>query len=197
MFKASPACGIVATLLLVAAASSPIAAQAQVYKCPQANGTVGFQGTPCANTAKPAARPSAADLNAQRAQQPAAATPYEDPYATNVNSRPHPVAPTTQAPMAPEPRTPQPATPQSTIVADVKARNERDARQQAAQAAHDQNDHAARQQRCNDAVHNVDVLRQQRPVYTLDNKADRHYVDDKDRARTLADAEQQMAAACN
>ncbi len=52
-------------------------------------------------------------------------------------------------------------------------------------------------QRCETAKQQVDVYRTARPVYTLDNKADRHYVEDAERAAKLATWQRAMAESCN
>ena len=71
----------VAVLVL---ASLPAAARAQVYKCtPAGGGHVIYQSTPCPVPGKPAAHPTAAQLNAERASNPAPARPpvaADDPY---------------------------------------------------------------------------------------------------------------------
>ena len=179
-------------MLVGVTAGLPFAAQAQVYKCAQANGTVTYQGTPCTIAGSPPARPTAAMLNAQRSSAPAGSKAYDDPYASSLSSRPHldaPLAQKSQAPAAGEPK--------SNAVADVQARNAREAQSQAAQQAHSHDQTLARQLNCQTAIRSVDALRQQRPVYTLDSKAERHYVEDADRQKALAEAQQQMASSCN
>ena len=181
-------------MLVGVIAGLPLAAQAQVYKCAQANGTVTFQGTPCTIAGSPPSRPTAAMLNAKRSSAPAGSTPYVDPYASSLSSRPHleaPLAQNSQAPAATAAET------KSNTVAEVQARNAREAQSQAAQQARSHDQTLARQLNCQTAVRSVDALRQQRPVYTLDSKAERHYVEDADRQKALAEAQQQMATACN
>lgn len=197
MIKASPAWGMVAVLVGVLA-GSPFEAQAQqVYKCPQSNGTIGYQATPCATSEKPPSHPTAAQLNAQRAAAPRDDKPYDDPYATSVSSRPHPQAPIVQAPPSPFAPAPAPAQTQSTssLVADVQARNRRDISQQAALDAH-RNDKVVNSAACNTARGNLGVLNEQRPVYSYDNKGNRVYVEDKNRAATIAQTQQQISANC-
>ncbi len=197
MIKASPAWGMGAVLIGVLAAA-PFAAQAQqVYKCPQANGTIGYQATPCPTNDKPPAHPTAAQLNAQRAAQPKDDKPYDDPYANSVSSRPHPQAPAFVAPPSPFAPAPAPAQTQSTssLVADVQARNRRENQQQAYQNAH-RNDKVVDTAACNTARRNLGVLNEQRPVYSYDNKGNRVYVDDKDRASTIAQTQQSIASYC-
>lgn len=193
MFKASPALGLV---LLLAA---PLAAQAQVYKCAQSNGTIGYQSTLCPVAAKPGPHPTAAQLNAQRAAAPQDAKPYDDPYKNSVNERPSPDTPSPSLAgtwSSPEPQ-PRPAAPQSTssLVADVQARNRRESDRQAYIDAH-RNDKQVNMAACNAARRNLGVLNEQRPVFHYDNSGNRVYVDDKDRASTTAQAQQSVAANC-
>jgi len=188
-----------AALLL---AALPFVAQAQVYKCPQANGTTGYQSTPCATGAKPSNRPTAAELNAARAAQPKAESrPYVDPYATPVDQRPHPGVPSLQSsfkapPAPPAPTAPSP-TPGSQLTAEVQARNKADNQRQAAEEAHRKDNSPARQANCNAARHNLGVLKEQRPVFSYDNKGNKQYVEDKDRAGAVAKAEADVASNCN
>jgi hypothetical protein len=188
----SSPCRVLAATFIGVIAGLPLSAQAQLYRCQQDNGTVAFQGTPCPSAAKPPSRPTAASLNAQRASTPSPAKPYDDPYASSPGSRAQLAAPT--PPAAPA----MPAqTSKSTLVAEVQARNARDAQAQANQQAHAHDPTLARQINCQTAMHNVDALRQQRPVYSLDQQADRHFIEDADRPKALADAQRQMADACN
>jgi hypothetical protein len=185
-----------AALLL---AALPWLAQAQVYKCPQANGTTGYQSTPCATGAKPSNHPTAAELNAARAAQPAAeARPFSDPYATPVDARPHPTMPPLQSSFKAPPAPPAPPAPTgSQLTADVQARNKADNQRQAAEEAHRKDNSVARQVNCNTARHNLGVLKEQRPVFAYDNKGNKQYVEDKDRAGALAKAEADVASNCN
>lgn len=188
-----------AALLL---AALPLLAQAQVYKCPQANGTTGYQSVPCATGAKPSNHPTAAELNAARAARPAAETrPFSDPYATPVDARPHPAMPPLQSSFKAPPAPPAPpapvATPGSQLTADVQARNKADNQRQAAEEAHRKDASLARQVNCNASRHNLGVLKEQRPVFSYDNKGNKQYVEDKDRAAALAKAEADVASNCN
>ena len=200
MFKASPAWRVGAAMLIGALAAAPLAARAQVYKCPQANGTIGYQATPCPTNAKPAGHPTAAQLNAEKAASPTSRDdkPYDDPYASSVGSRPHPQAPIIQAPPSPNGASPAPASAQqnsSSLVADVQARNRRENQQQAYQEAH-KNDKVVNMAACNSARHNLGILQEQRPVFSYDNKGNRVFVEDKDRANTIAETQRAIAANC-
>lgn len=185
-----------AVLLLAALAAAPFATQAQVYKCAQANGTTSYQSTPCPASGKPSAHPTATQLNAQRTVSKDD-KPYDDPYANSVESRPHPQAPSFQVPASPNDAAPAPAPAQKTsnLVAEVQARNRRENEQQAVQDAH-RNDKRVDMANCNSARRNLGVLSEQRPVFSYDNKGNRVYVEDKDRASRIAEAQRAVAASC-
>lgn len=195
MSKARPARRLDAILVAALLAAAPLVAHAQVYKCVQANGTTGYQSTPCAAGDKPAGHPSVAQLNAQRAAAPKDDKPYEDPYAGDVSSRPHPQVPVTRAPASREDFTPAPGRSTSSLVADVQARNRRENQQQAYMEAH-KNDKRVDMTACNAARHNLGVLNEQRPVYSYDNKGNRNYVEDKDRAGRIAETQRLISENC-
>ncbi len=102
-----------------------------------------------------------------------------------------------QAPPSPFAPAPAPTQTQSTssLVADVQARNRRENSQQAALDAH-RNDKVVNSAACNTARGNLGVLNEQRPVYSYDNKGNRVYVEDKNRAATIAQTQQQISANC-
>jgi hypothetical protein len=199
MLKTSRAWRIGTVLAASALAAAPFAARAQVYKCAQANGSAAYQSTPCPTNTKPAPHPTVAQLNAQRAATPKDDKPYDDPYKNSVSERPHPAPPslgvgTANAPPRPTTR-PEAQSSTSSLVADVQARNKREDQQQAYQEAH-KNDKAVNMAACNTARNNLGVLKEQRPVYSYDNKGNRVFVDDKDRANTLAEAQRSIVASC-
>lgn len=198
MFEASPSRRVGAAVLVGVLAGAPLAAQAQIYKCTQANGSVGYQSTPCPSGTKPAGHPTAAQLNAGQAAAPRDNKPYDDPYASSVDSRPHSQAPAVQAPASPfAPAQPAAATQNtSSLVADVQARNRRENQQQAYQEAHKNDRTAANAAACASAQHNLGVLKEERPVYSYDSKGNRVFVEDKDRAGTIAQTQQAVAANC-
>ena len=193
MSKASSARRMAAALAVAALAGLPLFAHAQVYKCPQPNGTIGFQATPCPTSGKPAPHPTSQQLNAQRASAPAAGKPYDDPYASNVGSRPYLQAPAAQQQSAPNDTAAARKT--ANLVADVQARNRRENQEQAYQDAH-KNDKSVDTAACNSARHNLGVLNEQRPVFSYDNKGNRVFVEDKDRAARIAEAQRAIAASC-
>ena len=148
----------------------------------------------------PAAHPTAAQLNAQEAAKPKDDKPYDDPYKNSAGERPRPAAPsfgagTANVPVRPQTR-PDEQKPTSNLVADVQARNRRENQQQAYAEAHKNDMTPARAQACGAARHSLGVLSEQRPVYSYDNKGNRVFVEDKDRAAALARAQQQVAENC-
>lgn len=199
MFKASPAGGLGAAALIGVLAGLPLAAPAQVYKCALANGTIGYQGTPCPAHDKPAASPTVAQLNAQQAAAPRSDKPDDDPYAKSADPRPYAQTPSFQAPPSPTGVAPAAAQPRATstsrLVAEVQARNHRDAQQQAWKEAHS-NDKVVDLGACNAASYNLTLLKEQRPVYSYDSKGNRVYVEDKDRAAKIADTQRTISANC-
>lgn len=195
----SPAGSLGAAMLVAALAGSPLAARAQVYKCTQANGSVGYQSTPCPAGTKSAPHPTAAQLNAQDAAKPKDDKPYDDPYRNGASERPRSAEPSPGAGTANVPGRPQ-APPQeqsqtSRLVADVQARNRRESERQAYQEAH-KNDKTVNMAACNSARRNLSVLNEQRPVYSYDNKGNRVYIEDKDRPNNIAEAQRSIAASC-
>jgi hypothetical protein len=200
MLKPMPACSLGAGLLVAGLAGAPLAAHAQVYKCTQANGSVGYQSTPCPAGTRPAAHPTAAQLNAQEAARPKDDKPYDDPYKSGASERPYPAEPSVGAGTATIPGVPQaqPAeqSQASRQVADVQARNRRESQQQAYAEAHKNDMTPARAQACGVARHSLGVLSEQRPVYSYDNKGNRVFIEDTDRAAALARAQQQVAENC-
>jgi hypothetical protein len=175
MFKASPAGGLGAAALIGVLAGLPLAARAQVYKCAQANGTVGYQGTPC----------------------PTRARPYDDPYAKSADSPGNAQAPSPRAPPSPTgvASVQPPSTSTSRLVAEVQARNRREAQQQAWKDAHG-NDKVVNLGACNAARYNLPILNEQRLVYSYDKAGNRVYVEDKDRAAKIAETQRTIAATC-
>ena len=94
MFKASSARGLGAAMVAGILAGLSFAAQAQVNKCTQADGSVSYQSTPCAVDAPPPARVTAAQLNAaQRAQDRARARAAASASASSANSHARAPAP--------------------------------------------------------------------------------------------------------
>ena len=198
MSKPSIPCAIAAVVLPGALACLPLVAQAQVYKCRQADGTTSFQSSPCPGSIK--APVPATPVNRAAKSGGSASEPYFDPYAQAANSgqrgtlalqpaRPVPAAaPAPQAVPVPKPvrAMPDPAT-----TSPVSAENER-IRQENEQIR-------ARNKvvNCNNAKQQLGVVQAQRPIYTTDNKGERHYAEDKDRQKIADAAQQRVNAECN
>lgn len=66
-----------------------------------------------------------------------------------------------------------------------------------AQAQRAQAEAYSRSVRCNAARHNLGVLKTERPVFSYDNKGDRQYIADADRAGAAAQARQGVAENCD
>ena len=195
MFNPSSACSRGAAMLAGVLAVAPLMAHAQAYKCALGNGSTAYQSTPCPTNAKPAPHPTAAQLNALRAATPKDDKPYDDPYKNSVSERPHPQAPAFQAPQSPYSVSPGAtrAPDTSTLVADVQARNRLANKQAAFNETHPSEQRMAN---CQTARENVNVLNEQRPVYTYDDKGNHKYVEDKDRPAAIATARQQVTDNC-
>ena len=96
MFKALSARRIGAVALVGALAAPWLAAQAQVNKCPQADGSVSYQSTPCDVGEARAERVSAAQLNAAQRAKEARAHP-KPAAASGAHARPRASKPASSA----------------------------------------------------------------------------------------------------
>lgn len=184
--------------LLLVASSLHAGAHAQMFKCKGADGQVSFQGVPCtAGTTdmNPPPRPAATEANPvlpRRDSKPGA----------NWDTGPRPATPSLPSPVA----TPAPSNPPAPPAAPRVAREPRQSpqaaeleRQQAEQRSAEDAKAAAfnRMQRCNHARQQLGVARTERPIYWYDNKGERQYVSDANRAATTAAAEKRVAEECN
>ncbi len=95
MFKALSARRIGAVALVGALAAPWLAAQAQVNKCPQADGSVSYQSTPCGVGEARSERVSAAQLNAAQRAKEARAHPTA--AASSAHARPRASKPASSA----------------------------------------------------------------------------------------------------
>jgi hypothetical protein len=78
-------------------------------------------------------------------------------------------------------------------VETIRARREQEAREQEAASARAYN----KSTRCNNARRQLDIAKGNRPIYSLDNKGERNFVSDDQRAGVVKDAEMRVAAECN
>jgi len=198
MFHPSPASRRALVALCAAFAGLPLAAHAQVFKCTKPDGSVAFQASPCPGSIK-AAPPRSAPV-----AKAASSEPYFDPYsAANASQRaalPVPQGRQQAAPPPPVERVAAPDTSKAGPAAvrrqmEEQARRDDPHRQEADERVR-QLEAANRAQRCEVARSNVDVLSQQRPVYTLDKNGQRQFVEDANRDKTMAAAKQQVAENC-
>jgi hypothetical protein len=147
----------------------PLFAMAEAYKCEQANGSASFQDRPCQVGAK----------GSKITLEPSRSQPAEVPDISRGSGKTE-KAPRSRLPM-------QSAGPQ-----DSESR-----RAEEVVRAHNEEVKAYnKMQRCNDARRQLGVLKEARPVYRRDNKGDRQYLEDKDRAGEIAAAEQRVEAEC-
>jgi hypothetical protein len=100
------------------------------------------------------------------------------------------VGPTGRAMPAP---TASPKPPAAQVPAQDAARREEEA---AIRARNDEVAAYNKKVRCDNARRQLGILKEQRPVYSRDDKGERVYVDDKDRPAMIAAAEKQVAADC-
>jgi hypothetical protein len=162
----SASCRAAAFFGLLAGLSLP--ALAQVHKCTQPDGSIGYQSAPCtAGDAAPPQRVTAAQLNAARhAQEQAQARVETDTYADSPNSRP-------RAPGKQKPSVASPLPENARIVTDED-----------------------RQRACTVALNNQAVLSQPGKAYSFDRAGNRKDVAEPDRDGLLAIAKRNEAKYC-
>ena len=176
----------------------PMLAQAQVYKCRQADGTTSFQSSPCPGSIK--APVPATPVNRAAKAGGSASEPYSDPYAQAPNSGQRstlalpPTRPVPAAAPAPQPvPVPRPvrAMPDAKAESPVSAENEHIRQENEQIRAHN------KVVNCNNAKQQLGVVQAQRPIFTTDSKGERHYAEDKDRQKIADTAQQRVNAECN
>jgi len=158
--------------------SLPWLAQAQGFKCKLADGSLSFQEQPCPAGATSSAMPSAPDSSGigGPATQPKGAA--AGGAATRAASRPDPRGIPNQA-------------------------QDREREKQRRQAEEEINAHNKevlaynKMQRCNYARSQLGVVKEYKPVYQRNDKGERIYVEDSNRAAVIAAAEQRVAEACH
>ena len=168
MSKALSAGGRAAAVLIGLLAGVSLPALAQVHKCTQPDGSIGYQSAPCsAGDAAPTQRVTAAQLNAaRRAQEQARARAEADPYADSPSARP-------RAPGKPKPSVASPFPENARIVTDED-----------------------RQRACTIALNNEAVLSHPNKAYSFDQAGNRKDVAEPDRDGLLAIAKRNEAKYC-
>ncbi len=174
-------------------AGLPSAAQAQVYKCKQADGKTSYQAAPCPN-AHPAA-PAPAPAPATAAPPPGPSQqPYYDAYAPENASKRATIKP-------PPPPQPEPVDLPPVSVNGVPMNGHPGERaphiNQAVANEIKRANMFNRVQRCDYARQQLAVAKSSHQIYRLDNNADKHYVQDADRSGEIAAAQARVAEDCN
>jgi hypothetical protein len=212
MSKPSSSRVAAAAVLSGVLAGLPLAAAAQVFKCKQPDGSTTFQQSPCLGALKAPVAPAtpASDTASQPVAKPRSAKsePYFDPYAPEtVRQRAadvplpaaHPNPSALPAPVRPQPAAEpaaasEPAPPAS--AADQKLLQKQ---QEQLQQAARENERIKAQNRalaCSHARQQLVAANSGRPIYSIDDKGERHYVADKDRKQYTDAAQQRVNAEC-
>lgn len=177
-------------------------AHAQLFKCTGANGHYIFQDTPCAahglSHERKLPKPGDRDESfAQKANDSGAGANWEPRRQIvpedHFSSRPQTARTQPHAAGAP------------TAVASRKSLQEKEQEYQQwrieqqekeTKAYNDKAKAFNQMQRCNYARQQLGVIEGGRPVYSVDNTGNRHYVDDENRQARITAAEQRVAEAC-
>jgi len=145
----------------------PALAFAQAYKCKQPDGSLSFQDHPCA----PGSAGSQVTLR-----------PVTGDYA-------EPASPRKAAKGA--------AHPKDIASKDGPSDYQRQLAEEQARAENERNLAYNRTVRCNAARQQLGVVNSGRPIFSYDNKGERNYVKDENRATQVAAAERKVATECN
>lgn len=148
----------------------PPAAHAQAFKCKQANGSVSFQDQPCAKGAESAALKL---------------PPPEDTSPAAVAARAEKRAATPKA--------------LGTGIAPPSSYEEsrRRADEEEIRGKNANNEAYNKSLRCNAARRQLGIAKEQVPIFSRDNKGERQYVKDEDRAAVIARAQKAVDEQCN
>lgn len=158
--------------VLVLFACCPLFASAQGFKCKMPDGSLSFQEQPCPAGATSSSMPSA----------PPSSGIMDSPSQSG-QSKPSRYVPSQKVLGDPAQNKAHDAE-RRRMEEDVRAQNEK-------AAAHN------KMVRCNYARQQLGVVKEYKPVYSRDNKGDRQYVENENRASVIAAAEQRVAEACN
>jgi hypothetical protein len=156
-------------LVLLILAFAPTA-HAQAYKCKQANGSVSFQDQPCAKGAESAALklPAPEDMS---------------PAAVAARAQKRAVA--------------QKVLGGGNAPASSYDESRRRADEEELRAKNANIDAYNKSLRCNAARRQLGIVKEQTPIFSRDNKGERQYVKDEDRAGIIARAQKSVDEECN
>ena len=181
---------------LLALAGLHAGAHAQLFKCKGADGQYAFQQVPCAagtTDANPRPKPAVAEA-------PAVLPPKDNKPGANWDLGPRALAPSRPPQQAAAPTQPVPTRP-TQVSEERRQRKQGDLASQQADEQRKAEEAKAvafnRMQRCNHARQQLEVAKVGKPIFSRDNKGERHYVKDEDRPATTAAAERRVAEECN
>jgi len=185
--------------LLLVSASLHASANAQLFKCKGADGRHVFQDVPCAA--------GTTDVNQRPKPATSEATvllPQKDNKAgANWDLGPRAPLPSLPSPPPPRAATPAQAAPAkpARVAQEPRQKKQGDlAAQQADEQRKAEYEKTAaynRMVRCDFARQQLGVATGGRPIFTRDDKGNRHYVEDENRKATIAAAEKRVAQECN
>ena len=185
--------------LLLVSASFPASAHAQLFKCKGADGRHVFQDVACAagtTDANPRPKPAARE-------EAVVLPPKDSKPGANWDSGPRAPLPSRPSTPPPSVATPKQAAPATSPQVAQEPRQRKQQGDLAAQQANEQwkaeNEKVAahnRMVRCNFARQQLGVATGGRPIFTRDDKGNRHYVEDENRKATIAAAEKRVAEDC-
>ncbi len=191
---------LLAALILVCL---PGAAQAKLVKCKMPDGNFVVQDVPCAPLAgsSQVKRPVIGEKDPSFLQKSRPSANWERTTPLVVDTRLVAAAPAASEPFSSLPSSLFPSAQQKAAAREVakppaldylgrKAEEERLAYNEQAKARSKKND-------CDYARRQAEVTKTQRAIYTPDSKGERHYVEDQDRSKVVAQAEREAALFCS
>jgi hypothetical protein len=156
-------------ILLGLLISAPLMVQAQAYKCKQPDGSLSFQDRPCL----------AGAVSSKLSLPP----PSEPSESENNSNRPQKTR--TQKPLGSE--------------NSWQSKEDNEKRRRADEeinAANEKTRIYNKMISCNLARSQLEVAKRGRPAYSLDNKGDRHYIEDENRQSVISSKERIVAQEC-
>jgi hypothetical protein len=160
---------LVRIIWLMLLTSVPLMVQAQAYKCRQPDGSLSFQDRPCL---------------AGAASSKLSLPPPSEPAEPETNSN-RPKRAGTQNSSGSE---------NSWQAREIESQRRR--MEEETRAENQKTQDFNRMQRCNYARSQLNIIQMQRPVYSLNNKGERVYVEDDDRANQITRQKRQVTEAC-